>query len=223
MTRYRVRGTDLGSSFEHEGRAYFLFGDTRRSEGRALDWGTGAYRESDVYLSVVPVAHFESGDGVRYFAGVDAAGAPTWSQKESDAAPIVENGTLGDVSVTWCKDLGLWLMTYDRRAPTRGVAFSYSRTPWGPWSEPQILLDIVRARALGTFIHDPRATPSDGLAGPVIGKGHANPAAVRGGAYAPYVVAQFTRVRGQDLDLYYVLSTWNPYVVVLIKSRLRVE
>src|SRR5262249_30179632 len=26
--RYRIEGTDLGNSFEHEGQVYFLFGDT---------------------------------------------------------------------------------------------------------------------------------------------------------------------------------------------------
>jgi len=46
-------------------------------------------------------------------AGLNAAGTPTWSVRESDATPIVQNGTMGDLSVTWCKDLGLWLMTYD--------------------------------------------------------------------------------------------------------------
>jgi hypothetical protein len=72
-------------------------------------------------------------------------------------------------------------------------------------------------------IASPLANPADGLAGPVIGKGRANPVAVHGGAYAPYVVERWTKVRGSELDLYYVLSTWNPYVVVLLKSRLRVE
>jgi hypothetical protein len=41
--------------------------------------------------------------------------------------------------------------------------------------------------------------------------------------YVPYVVERWTAVQGSQLDLYYVLSTWNPYVVVLMKSRLRVE
>jgi hypothetical protein len=50
---------------------------------------------------------------------------------------------------------------------------------------------------------------------------------VHGGAYAPYQVEAWTRVRGsasaaRELDLYYVLSTWNPYVVVLMGSRLQV-
>jgi hypothetical protein len=343
LTRYGLEGTDLGYSFEHDGRVYFLFGDTVGRLDRALDtiattdetnpeqgvrldfltvgndyltiqppgismgafetpiggislgrqmyvavrtnhaqdwstdrsvltkftlpssfqplrtisqspagrfltmslhteqgseptmglppggpfvmiWGTAQYRKSDAYLSIVPAANFETGQGTRYFAGLDAAGAPIWSENESDAQPIVKNGTLGDLSVTWCKDLGLWLMTYDSRAPApRGILFSYSRTPWGPWSEPQILFNEVRDGALGKFIHDPRAKPDDGLAGPVIGEGQANLAAVQGGAYAPYVVERWTKVQGSKLDLYYVLSTWNPYVVVLIKSRLKVE
>ncbi|HLW60719.1 MAG TPA: DUF4185 domain-containing protein [bacterium] len=337
--QYKIQGTDLGYSFEHEGRAYFLFGDTiglpgpvrhpigttdardpgqgvrldfltdrgraltiqppgismrpfevpvagitlngqmyvavstNHSEDRSTDrsvltkfippatfqplrtvselpagrfvkmswhtepapmaglpsggpfvivWGTGRYRESDAYLSIVPAATFENGQGTRYFAGLDATGAPRWSGQESDAAPIVKNGTLGDLSVTWCKDLSVWLMTYDSRTP-RGILFSYARTPWGPWSDPQILFDAVRDGAQGKFIHDPEIKPDDGLAGPVIGKGRSNPGAVRGGAYAPYVVERWTMLRGSELSLYYVLSTWNPYVVVLMESRLETK
>jgi hypothetical protein len=288
MTRYGIQGTDLGYSFEHEGRAYFLFGDTLGSLDKALDtiattdatdpekgvrldfltagshyltvqppgismgafevpvscislggqmyiivttnhspdrstdksvltrftppstfqplrtisqlpegrfikmsmhidpgstaglpsggpfvfiWGTGVCRQSDAYLAIVPEANFETGQGTLYFAGLDPSGAPTWSNKESEAVPIVKNGTLGDLSVTWCKDLGCWLMTYDRRAPTTGIVFSYSSTPWGPWSEPQIIFNDARDGALGKFIHDPKIKPDDGLEGPVIGKG----------------------------------------------------
>lgn len=189
-----------------------------------LVWGTGPYRRSDAYLSVVPVAAFESGKGTRYFAGLNAASAPIWSEEESDARAIVQNGTMGDLSVTWCKDLGLWLMTYDSRDPApRGILFSYSRSPWGPWSEPQIIFNAARDGAVGKFIHNPQAVPSDGLAGPVIGKGQANPQAVHGGAYAPYVVERWTKLQSSELAMYFVLSTWNPYVVVLMKSRLHVE
>jgi hypothetical protein len=53
--------------------------------------------------------------------------------------------------------------------------------------------------------------------------GPANPGAVHGGAYAPYVIERFTKLAGSELTVYYVLSTWNPYVVVLMKSRLQVE
>ena len=187
-------------------------------------WGTGAYRKSDAYFSIVPAAQFESGKGTLYFAGLDVGSAPIWSEKESDARAIVQNGTMGDLSVTWCKDLGLWLMTYDSREPApHGILFSYSRTPWGPWSQPQIIFNAVRDGAVGKFIHNPQANPDDELSGPVIGKGQANPRAVHGGAYAPYVIERWTKLQGSELSIYYVLSTWNPYVVILMKSRLHVE
>lgn len=343
VTRYHIQGASLGSSLEHDGHAYFLFGDTIGQLGRALDtiattnttepehgvqmdfltegaapyltiqppgvsmgpfelpvsgislggqmyvvvstnhtpdmptdrsvltkfvppatfqplrtisqlpagrfirmslhvqpaasiglppggpfifvWGTNQYRKSDIYMSVVPVSQFESGTGTRYFSGLNAAGAPTWSDNESDATPIVTDGALGDLSVTWCKDLGVWLMTYDHWKAPYGIVFSYSRTPWGPWSDPELLFNAVRDGALGKFIHEARADHHDGLAGPVFA-GPAfqnNPGPVRGLAYAPFVVERWTKVQGSELDLYYVLSTWNPYVVVLMKSQLRVE
>ena len=189
-------------------------------------WGTGKYRESDAYLAIVPAAQFESGAGTRYFTGLGESGAPQWSESEADAKPVVKDGTLGDLSVTWCKDLGLWLMTYDRRTLPNGIVLSYSRTPWGPWSEPQLLFNILLDGALGKYIHNPRAQPKDGLAGPVMlprpRKGD-DPDSIRGAAYAPYVVERWTKVRGSELDLYYVMSTLNPYLVVLMKSRLQVE
>jgi len=37
-------------------------------------WGTGPYRKSDAYLSIVPASQFENGKGTRYFAGLDSGG-----------------------------------------------------------------------------------------------------------------------------------------------------
>ena len=187
-------------------------------------WGTGAYRESDAYLAIVAVAQFESGMGARYFAGLSDSGAPLWSDKESDAKPVVKDGTLGDLSVTWCKDLGLWLMTYDRRTAPNGIVFSYSQTPWGPWSEPQLVFNMIVDGALGKYIHNPYARPSDGLAGPVLlPRNQGDRESLRGAAYAPYVVERWTKRQGSELDIYYTMSTLNPYVVVLMKSRFQVE
>jgi hypothetical protein len=144
-------------------------------------WGTGWYRHSDAYLAFVPVPQFATGKGTLYFKGFDNAGAPTWSQNESDANPIVKNGTMGDLSVTWCEPLSLWLMTYDSRSPAQsGIQFQYSRTPWGPWSKPQVLFNATTDGAYGKFIHDPAIHPDDGLEGPVIGKGQKNPGRRKG-------------------------------------------
>jgi hypothetical protein len=189
-----------------------------------LIWGTALYRKSDPYLSIVPVATFESGQGTQYFAGLTPSGQPSWSRNESEAAPVLRNGTLGDVSVTWCQALGLWLMTMDSRAPAKvGVLLSYARTPWGPWSDRQIIFNPRRDGALGKFIHDATIVPDDGLAGPVIGIPQSQAGSVDGGFYAPYVVERWTKLQGSELSLYYVISTWNPYVVMLMKSRFQVS
>jgi Domain of unknown function (DUF4185) len=189
-----------------------------------LVWGTGTYRKSDAYLSIVPAANFASGQGTLYFSGLNNTGMPVWSPDESSAQPIVRNGTLGDLSVTWSKDLNLWLMTCDSRSPApAGIEFSYSSSPWGPWSDPQIIFNAARDGAFGKFIHDPAIKPIDGQAGPVIGAGQSNPEAVMGGTYAPYMIEPWIKLRGSELDLYYTLSTWNPYVVMLMKSSLQVH
>jgi hypothetical protein len=334
FTRFGIRGTDLGYSFEHAGLAYFLFGDTVGRLGRSLDtiattgsrepetgvrldfltdgadyltiqpngismksfevtvsgidlggkmyvivrtahatdwstdktmltrftppslfeplrqvsgrfltmsihaeppqaavpglppggpyvlfWATAKYRESDLYFFIVPAAHFETGQGTLYFTGPSATGAGTWSPREADAVPVIRDGHLGDVSVTWCKALGLWLMTYDHREP-RGIFFQYSTTPWGPWAERQALFQPGEG---AKFIHDPSRVPDDGLSGPVINAAKNDPATTHGGMYAPYVVERWTKLEGPELDVYYTLSTWNPYVVVLMKSRFSVK
>jgi hypothetical protein len=193
-----------------------------------LIWGTGHYRHSDAYLSIVPQAEFESGRGTLYYVGTDGSGAPRWQPEESQAVPLVRDGTLGDVSVTWCAALRLWLMVYDSRMPgSAGILLSHASLPWGPWSAPQVIFNARRDGALGRFIHDPQLRPDDGLAGPVIGKGQRDPSAVHGGAYAPYVIERWTRFErtsttAGELRIFYVLSTWNPYVVVLMMSRLEV-
>jgi hypothetical protein len=323
--RYKIWGTDLGFSFEHEGRVYFLFGDTLGALDRSLDtiavtstrdpeegvrldflmdgdkyltiqprgismgsfevpvsgidiggqmyvivrthhsadwstdrtvltkftppahfeplrtvsqrfltmsihaepahiaqelppggpyvlcWATATYRASDLFLFLVPVAHFETGEGTLYFAGPgEGTSAPKWSPRESDAAPVLANGHLGDVSVIWNESLGLWLMTYDERPPQH-VSFRDSRTPWGPWSPPQQL--FLRSEG-ESFIHNPERVPNDGLGGPK---------APPGGVYAPYMIERWTKLQGSEMNLYYTLSTWVPYVPILMKSSFRVD
>ncbi len=184
-----------------------------------LVFGSGVYRKSNAYLAAVPAQSFSTGDGTRYLAGLSGA-EPRWSDKEEDAVPIVTHPTIGDLSVTFLDQVGLWVMTYDSRDP-QGVILRYAQKPWGPWSDAAVIFNDQRDHALGTFIHDPRIKPDDGLAGPVIGAKDA--AAVSGGTYAPYIIERFTRIEGNMLTLHYVLSTWNPYTVVRMRSTLALQ
>ncbi|HEX7678550.1 MAG TPA: DUF4185 domain-containing protein, partial [Thermoanaerobaculia bacterium] len=179
-------------------------------------WGAGIYRKSDVYLATVPANAFETGTGTRYFAGL-TSGQPVWTDQEQAAVPVALDGTVGNVSVTYASGVGLWLMTYDSRAPsTKGIVFRYASAPWGPWSDPTVIFDAKRDGGLGHFIHDPNIVPDDGLDGPTIGS--ADPHTTEGGDYAPYVLERFTKTGGATLTIYYVMSTWNPYTVILMRS-----
>ncbi len=68
------------------------------------------------------------------------------------------------------------------------------------------------------------APNSAGPAGPTIGDQTVNnPNTTRGGAYAPAMVERFTIVSGSTLKLFYMVSTWNPYAVVMMESDLTIS
>lgn len=199
----------------------FLTPSLHASGGDVMMFGLGAYRASDVYLATIPASSFDTGAGTRYFAGL-VNGQPTWSNTESAAVPVVaERGgpSIGNVSVIYESTLGFWLMTYDggrQSASTAGVYFTYAKDPWGPWAQPQLIFNQIRDGANGKFVHDPSITPNDGLNGPTIGGN--DPRTTPGGSYAPYLIERFARVSGSTLSIYYTLSTWNPYTIVLMRA-----
>lgn len=77
--------------------------------------------------------------------------------------------TIGNVSVAYSAELGLWLMTYDggrQTQKTTGFYFTYAAKPWGPWTAPQLIFNDVRDSGLGSSsttrasCRTPRATAS---------------------------------------------------------------
>jgi hypothetical protein len=213
----------------------FAYASPHASGTNVVIFGAGPYRASDVYLQMVPATSFASGAGTQYFAGL-VTGQPTWTNSESGAVPVVQDNPLGgprwpndspsvgDLSVVYSSDLGLWLMTYDggRRTPaTEGVYFAYAEQPWGPWSSPQLVFNVARDDGSGVFIHNSNHNPP-GPAGPTINPTNNPPATTPGGVYAPLLIERFTTVEGDLLKIYYTMSTWNPYTVVRMRSQFRI-
>ena len=212
-----------------------------------LIFGTGQYRASNVYLSIIPASQFALGiDAVgnkatRYFSGM-SNGQPTWSSNEAGAAPVVTdldpaNPTIGNVTVSYSQPLGLWLMMYDggRGNPsTNGIYFTYAPQPWGPWATPQLIFNDCRDNGFGNFVFYyyataaqnscPSAMPAGVASAPNSAGpsgptiGQNDPATTRGGAYAPAIVERFTILQGSSLKLFYMFATWNPYAVVMMES-----
>jgi len=217
-------------------------------DGLVVIAGLGQYRKSNIYLSIIPKRGFESGAGALYFTGLDAYGLPTWSTNDdSSAVPIVTDldpakPTIGNLSLIYSRELGLWLMTFDggrAENATTGVYFSYAEQPWGPWSKPQFIFGDCQDHGYADFIFYyaasasqngcPTALPpgpvsypaSAGPIGPTGGPQDPagnDPISTRGGGFAPQMIERFTQVEGDRLKIYYTLSTWNPYAVLKMES-----
>jgi Domain of unknown function (DUF4185) len=235
LTRFdETKGTfSTGRTISRVPGGHFIITSLHLSGTDLLMFGLGGYRATDVYLAVTPASEFESGQGTRYFAGL-SHGQPTWTDQETNAVPVVvdnplngpawpnDSPTVGNVSVIYSPDLGLWLMTYDggrQTEATTGIYFSSAPAPWGPWSVPQLIFNAKRDRGFGLFIHNPNDNPP-GPAGPTIGDN--DPNTTRGGDYAPQMIERFTKVQGDTLTIYYTMSTWNPYTVVKMRSEFKI-
>jgi len=178
------------------------------SSGRGLlIWGSGEYRKSDPYLAYMPLESIENKSTTRYFRGLDSSGNPEWSEKEEEAIPLFHDPVIGEFSVAWNRYLQRWIMLYD------GVSMRSSAFPWGPWSSKQPLFDASKDEGLGHFIHWP---------------GHDNVSDPHrehewGGPYGPYMIEKFTKGSSGKSTIYFTLSTWNPYTVVLMRAELELK
>lgn len=104
-----------------------------------LLWGSGPYRKSDLFLACVPAAQLEDKSAIRYFAGLDGTGRPTWDAEPAAAAPLFFDNRLGELSVAWVEPVGRWVLLYN--AGMQGVALRMAEKPWGPWTPPAYILD----------------------------------------------------------------------------------
>jgi hypothetical protein len=203
---HTVQGPDLGIP---------EFGDT------LAIWGTGTYHSSEPRLAAMPLSGIETGKPVRYYAGTQN-GKPAWVDGNEDAAaPLFQDPTIAELSVRYNQYLGAWMMTYTSLS-VQGVCLRLSATPWGPWTTPLRLQPIAAdppsyahvANSTGVprqdWMYDESAqVPGDGAA-----KGWI--------AYSPAIIEPL--IQGKTADalttIFYTMSTWSPYTVVLLSAKL---
>jgi len=196
-----------------------------------LLWGTGLYHESDPYLAYIPLDGVENPDSWRYAVTDSDGNLQRWGTNESDATPLFTQACgvlgyhcrMGEFSVTWNPFLRKWLMLYnhgDPSTPGAGYAINYrvASNPWGKWQGPYILYDPACDRGLCHFIHREGCDAVGDAIIPI------EDSEKRGGiVYAPYVISPFTKGDATTTTIYWTMSTWNPYQVMLMKSVLRLS
>ncbi|HVZ27945.1 MAG TPA: DUF4185 domain-containing protein [Rhizomicrobium sp.] len=206
-----------------------------------LIFGVPRYRASVPYLAAAPVESFSNPAEWRFFVGRDGDGNPEWVTSKQWTAGYALKGPaavnwhppmgapelfpddggneacIGEFSVTWNAPLNKWLMLYN----CHGIEARVADEPWGPWSKPTVILSgkddlqckiLMSPRGCGDR-HDfwpSRRTGKD---------------IVSGGLYAPFVLNRYTEA-GKEANsavITWVLSTWNPYEVDVMRSTLQVR
>jgi hypothetical protein len=193
------------SMVEVDGRQY----SNMPLEPCVIIWGSGQYRQSDVYLAYVPSARIADPSAIRYFTGL-VGPEPYWSTNEADAVSLFNPSepVVGELSVAYCQPLAQWLMLYN--APGE-IHMRSAIDPWGPWSsQPTTIFQGERDRANGRYIHFPNA---DVFSDSPLVSSDSN-----GGPYGPYLIPRFFRGDQNRVSIVYTMSTWNPYQALLMQS-----
>jgi hypothetical protein len=198
------------------------------------------YRASVPYLAYAPVESLANPDTWRFFTGLTPNGKPKWvarpqwrqstpnllTPEEWNApgqAELFAPGTntercIGEFSVTWNRPLHLWLMLYNcKGSGTPSIEARTAPAPWGPWSEPTLLLSHAEDRACSLWMA-PDGCPNRRSFFPKQPNGK-----FLSGLYAPFVLNRYTRPAdgpGRGVTIYWLLSTWNPYEVTVMRTTL---
>jgi hypothetical protein len=178
-----------------------------------LLWGTGEFRKSDPYLAYLPLDRVEDPKALRYYAGQNESGIPRWTDQESEAVPLFNQACVGEISVAWNPFIRKWVMLYNC---WRNITFRVANSPWGHWSPPQVLFNGWRDDGYCHFIHASWLSRWCDAVND-FGRGFTS-----GGVYGPYMIPGYFNGDEKITTLYYVMSTWNPYQVVLMKSTLAI-
>jgi hypothetical protein len=205
-------------------------------------FGVARYRASIPYLALAPRDTFGDPETWSFFAGRVAGQQPIWITRRQWESGRNANGEwkppagaelydaqadgdrcVGEHSATWNAPLQTWLLLYNCVGT---IEARFAPEPWGPWSRPIVLLSGNDLSTVCTLIMSPLGCLGlqnywGFLSSPTL------PISIPGNFYAPFVLDRFTQNAtppgaGQPkrATIYWLVSTWNPYVIVVMQSTL---
>jgi hypothetical protein len=178
-------------------------------------FGSGRYRESDLRLAFQPAEGIENPEQIQYFTGLDENNQPSWSSREEDAPPLFDQPCIGEFSVSYNAHIEKWILLYNCGFENaRGINLRTANRPWGPWSDPLILFHPWDDRGYCHFMH---VSWEFETCDDVHDGGRQNE---WGGEYGPYQFENLAVGGPSQTTIYFTMSTWNPYTVVLMKATL---
>ena len=189
---------------------------------KAIHWlyicGSGGdiARAAFVVAQVKP-NQFHDRSQIRYLTGHDASGQAIWGEKGIQTQQSCSTMmSLGEFSITYLEPVKRYIILYNSLAP-RGIIMRSATDPTGPWSEGVVIFEPRRDGGYGHFMHI-SSKSSEQTRDALSDHGRDE---VWGGEYGPYVMSRFTSGTPDGCRIFYTLSTWNPYQVVIMQSELK--
>jgi hypothetical protein len=190
-------------------------------------YGVDRYRLGYPYLAFVPEGTVETPGTWKYYKGLDAAGAPQFDTIDKatrlyTTGDLPSNGIglpgcLGEMHVSWVgPPLSRWLMVYnceDVNGPDV-IKARVAPAPWGPWSEPTEIFHPDTDGGWCRFMHHNVTPACDALVG---GPTEIDPESQ---PYGPAVLSRYNAATANGVELTFVMSTWIPYQVVVMRTEL---
>lgn len=187
--------------------------------------GTGDYRRSPVSLARLPLASLASGEGTALWDAatgtwLDAATAPP--RQRQAIAPVFESEGVGELSVQWVPEAEVLVALYQRELHDAAGSIVDNRIvlrtaphPTGPWSDAVTIVDMA----------DPAFTAAHccGESCPGAQILHCLVAGLYGAYLLPTIGVAPGPAGALELQLPFVVSTWDPYNVVLFTARVRLD
>jgi hypothetical protein len=150
--------------------------------------------------------------------------------RESEAKPVIKLPPwYSAVSATWLADAKQWIVLYNKGVrdglatpekpnpqnfPWLPVVARFGPNPWS-WSDEVEVFNPCREEAYGTFMHWPGLDDINSRVPPDKGND-------QGMAYGAFVMPRFSvwDAVSRELSLAYLMSTWHPYQVQVMRTRL---
>lgn len=175
-------------------------------------FGSGLYRQSDVFLAYQLADQIEQ-KKLKYLKGM-SNGKPVWTTSESESMALFNQPCVGELSISYNKFIRKWILLFNCGSP-RGINCRTADYPWGPWSDPFVIFDPALDNGYCYFMH---ANWNVRICDHVNDPGREYE---WGGEYGPYQFEEMAKGNNTSTTIYYTLSTWNPYTVVLMESKLQ--
>jgi Domain of unknown function (DUF4185) len=201
-------------------------------------FGAPRYRASIPYLAIAPRETFSDPDTWFFMHGRDDGNiswftrgqwevghdtrlqwVPPGGAEIFEGLPVGER-CVGEHSVTWNAPLQVWLLLYNCGPGPRTIEARFAPEPWGPWSPPTVVLSAADPGVMCMLIMN------DNGCAPLPRRSYFPTPGI---FYAPFVLNRFTEDKtagaGQPkrATIYWLLSTFNPYIVVVMQTTLELQ